>query len=81
MKILGILTVMALAIGILKLELPIFVRNDQRQKLWVFFTFLALGCALSIAVIINPRLPTPQDFFARILGPLTDLISIVTKGD
>ncbi|WP_018394301.1 hypothetical protein [Bacillus sp. 37MA] len=67
----GILVIMAVIIAI---NVPPLLRKKLKKELWIFSLLLLFGTVLSIAEVLNIKIPNPLDWITAIFKPLSDMV-------
>lgn len=70
----GVIIILAIAVGIVMIEVPYLRKQQLKKELWVFLILLLLGTGLSIAKSLNIDIPNPSDWIAIVLKPLSDVL-------
>ncbi|MFD0616171.1 hypothetical protein ACFQZR_01770 [Paenibacillus sp. GCM10027629] len=66
--------ILAIAIVIIFIEVPRLLQRKMHKELWVFFTLLAAGTGLSIALELHWNIPSPLYLMIAIYKPISNLI-------
>jgi hypothetical protein len=67
------LGIILVATVIIMIEVPSLLKKKQKKELIVFSILLFIGVGLSIVRAFGVNIPTPIDFLAFILKPISDL--------
>ncbi|MBN3526904.1 hypothetical protein [Paenibacillus apiarius] len=67
--------VLLIVFVIISIEVPALRKNGATQELRAFWTLLALGTVLGIALGFKLNIPNPLDWIAFVYKPITSLIS------
>ncbi|USK85839.1 hypothetical protein [Peribacillus asahii] len=76
MAVAGILLIVAVIIAI---DVPPLLRKKLKKELWIFSILLLFGTALSIAQVLNIKIPNPMDWITAIYKPLSDMLEKLLK--
>ncbi|AZV41435.1 hypothetical protein BAOM_0824 [Peribacillus asahii] len=76
MAVAGILLIVAVIIAI---DVPPLLRKKLKKELWIFSILLLFGTALSIAQVLNIKIPNPMDWITAIYKPLSDILEKLLK--
>ena len=66
--------ILAIAIVIAFIEVPRLLQRKLHKEVWVFFTLLAAGTGLSIALQLHLNIPSPLYLMIAIYKPISNLI-------
>lgn len=59
---------------IISMEVPAMLVKGQTRELRAFWVLLALGFALSLAVVMDWPVPSPTPFLRAVFEPISDML-------
>ncbi|MFD2442840.1 hypothetical protein ACFSO7_02370 [Bacillus sp. CGMCC 1.16607] len=72
----GILVIVAIIIAI---DVPPLLRKKLKKELWIFSILLLIGIVLSVAQVLEMKIPNPLEWIIAIYQPLSNMIDQLLK--
>jgi hypothetical protein len=64
----------AAAVLILLFEVPALLKAKHKRDMTAFFVLFSIGAALSLAIVLHVRVPTPLEAMTAIYKPFSRLL-------